>query len=68
MSSITEQLQWHDAGQRLPDSDITVVCWGPDGFFTGWWADDCKQWIDCASGGVVEVTVTHWAEPKGPAC
>lgn len=61
-----EVLAWHRADQRKPDVDITVLLWGADGFFTGYWDDEAQQWIDCASGGVREVAPTHWANPEGP--
>ncbi len=32
-----EQLEWIGVG-TLPDTDTTVICWGPDGFFCGWWS------------------------------
>jgi hypothetical protein len=60
-----EWLPWHDANVKLPDTDLTVLCWGPDGYFTGWWDDDERCWHDCATGGQVE-GVTHWSEPLGP--
>ena len=61
----TEVLQWHDASQRKPDGDITVLCWlGPGGeWYAGWW--DRSRWFDAATGGALE-GVTHWAEPVGP--
>lgn len=53
--------------ERLPDADITVLCWhaGDEEFWTGYW--DGAGWIGCESGGSV-LGVTHWAEPKGPQC
>jgi hypothetical protein len=61
----TEQLQWHDASQRKPDSDITVLCWLEPGgeWFSGWWGED--EWFDAATGAPMD-GVTHWAEPEGP--
>lgn len=59
-----EQLEWIGVG-TLPDTDTTVICWGPDGFFCGWWSSLESCWCDCESGGIAE-GVTHWAEPKGP--
>ena len=69
-SAVAELLEWHDVRSRMPDSDITVLAWvrGADGtadWCSAWW--DGEQWIDCASGGVVELQVTHWAQPEGPA-
>ena len=61
----TEFLAWYDAGKSKPDVDITVLCWGSDGFFTGYWDDDINCWIGCESGGSV-IGVTHWSEPCGP--
>ncbi|MBX3634720.1 MAG: MarR family transcriptional regulator [Rubrivivax sp.] len=60
-----ELLEWHDATLRKPDSDLTVLCWGSEGFFCGWWDDGMGCWIGCESGGTV-LGVTHWAEPEGP--
>jgi hypothetical protein len=59
-----ESLEWIGVG-ALPDSDTTVLCWGAEGFFCGWWDSSESCWRDCESGGVVD-GVTHWAEPKGP--
>jgi hypothetical protein len=61
-----EALHWHLADQK-PDSDITVLCWAGDCFFTGYWDDGAQYWVDCSSGGEA-AGVTHWAEPAGPAC
>jgi len=69
-SSTAELLEWHDARTRLPDADMTVLVWTRDEHGAGDWASawwDGEQWIDCASGGVVEIDVTHWAQPEGPA-
>ena len=60
----TETITWHDAAAR-PDSDLTVMCWGSDGFFSGYWDDAIGCWIGCESGGTV-LGVTHWANPEGP--
>lgn len=60
-----ELLEWHDAGLIKPDADITVLCWGSEGFFSGWWDDEIGSWIGCESGGSV-LGVTHWSEPAGP--
>lgn len=62
---ITEQITWHPA-ENKPDSDLTVLCWGREGFFCGYWDDGIGCWIGCESGGTV-LGVTHWAEPSGPA-
>jgi hypothetical protein len=64
LRAITEQVQWHPAATK-PDCDTTVLCWGGEGFFCGWWDDDLGCWFDCSSGGVAE-GVTHWANPEGP--
>ena len=55
--AMAELLEWHDVRSRMPDRDITVLAWvrGADGtsdWCSAWW--DGEQWIDCASGGVVE--------------
>lgn len=63
--SRAELLEWHDAALTKPDSDITVLCWGSEGFFCGWWDDGMGCWIGCESGGTV-LGVTHWAQPEGP--
>lgn len=68
-SSTAELLEWHDVRTRLPDADMTVLVWTRDehggrDWASAWW--DGEQWIDCASGGVVELDVTHWAQPEGP--
>ena len=63
-ASSTELLVWHPESTK-PDSDITVLCWQPDCFFTGYWDDGQQEWIDCESGGAVQ-GVTHWAQPEGP--
>ena len=59
-----EELEWVGVG-TLPDAEITVLCWGPDGFFCGWWDSSESCWRDCESGGIQD-EVTHWAQPKGP--
>lgn len=60
-------LIWHPVAERLPDSDITVICWTEDGeWYSGW--HDGDGWRDAATGGELD-GVTHWAEPEGPeAC
>lgn len=66
-----EQLHWHPVAQ-LPDSETTVLLWftdpeiegDPGDWCAGWW--DGEAWRDCSHGGVVDVDVTHWAEPNGP--
>lgn len=65
--TLTETLTWHPVTERLPDADITVLCWhaGDQEFWTGYW--DGQGWIGCESGGSV-LGVTHWAEPRGPQC
>lgn len=64
--STSEALQWNDAKAKKPDSDITVLCWGDEGYFCGWWDDAEGQWHACESGGVVD-HITHWSDPQGPA-
>jgi len=61
----TEQLQWHPASSK-PDSDMTVLCWGDEGYFCGYWDDADSCWIACESGGVA-TDVTHWSNPQGIA-
>lgn len=60
-----EVLEWHDAATDKPDSDTTVLCWGSEGFFCGYWDDSIPGWIGCESGGSV-IGVTHWSNPEGP--
>jgi hypothetical protein len=60
----TEHITWRLASD-LPDSDLTVLCWGAEGFFCGYWDDGLQQWVACESGGSV-LGVTHWCEPEGP--
>lgn len=68
---LTETLTWHPVAEP-PDADITVLLWlaeeglDPADWCAGWW--DGEDWRDCASGGVIERTVTHWAQPEGPQC
>jgi hypothetical protein len=62
----TETITWRSASDK-PDSDLTVLCWGSEGFFCGYWDDSMPGWIACESGGTV-LCVTHWCEPEGPAC
>ena len=66
--AVAELLEWHAAAEQLPDADMTVLMWVVSGaerdWFSGWW--DGEVWRECASGGVVAGTVTHWAEPEGP--
>jgi hypothetical protein len=69
-TTLCELLQWIDATQSLPDSDITVLCWitQDSEFFCGYWDAEAEGWIACENGGMVP-GVTHWAEPRGPvAC
>ena len=60
-----QRLHWVPVSERLPDDDITVICWLEPGgeWFSGWHADG--RWHDAASGGRME-GVTHWADPVGP--
>lgn len=60
-----EAIEWHCAETGKPDSDMTVLCWGSEGFFCGYWDDSLPGWIGCESGGSV-LGVTHWATPEGP--
>jgi|GEM_PF-6259410 len=58
---------WTNAKIHKPDSDQTVLCWGPDGFFCGYYDDSLKGWIGCESGGSIsDSAVTHWSDPSGP--
>ena len=70
-SSTAELLEWHPtAGGQRPDADITVLLWTRDhagitDWERGWW--DGEDWRLAESGGVCAGTVTHWAQPEGPA-
>jgi hypothetical protein len=60
-------LRWHDvAAYGTPCSDRTVLCAAGDEWFSAWWSVEVAAWIECASGGAVEVEPTHWAEPCVP--
>lgn len=65
-----EFLEWRNvAAADMPDADTTVLMWVVTGnerdWCSGWW--DGQDWRGCDHGGVVDGTVTHWAEPAGPA-
>lgn len=60
-----ETLVWHDTATDKPDCDTTVLCWGREGFFCGYWDDELDGWIGCESGGSV-LGVTGWCSPEGP--
>lgn len=64
-AAVTDPLRWHCAATTQPDTDRTVLCWGSEGFFCGWWEGAMGGWMGCESGGSV-VGVTHWADPSGP--
>ena len=62
-----ETITWIDAKTTKPDSDQTVLCWGQEGFFCGYWDDAMKSWIGCESGGsIADSAITHWSDPEGP--
>jgi hypothetical protein len=61
---IATVIEWHEEADK-PDSDLTVLCWGSEGFFCGYWDDAMKSWIGCESGGSVS-DVTHWSVPDLP--
>lgn len=69
--AVAELLEWHVvAAGDMPDSDITVLLWWTDhagitDWERGWW--DGEDWRLAESGGVCAGTVTHWAQPEGPA-
>lgn len=60
-----ERLLWRDAVTHKPDSDMTVMCWGSEGYFCGYWDAAMGCWIGCESDGSV-LGVTHWSDPGGP--
>ena len=67
---MTESLQWHPVSERMPDADETVLVWyvdqdGAGDWCTAWHCGDCG-WIDGTGLPMTRVTVTHWAQPKGP--
>ena len=69
MTTLTELLTWHDATQRMPDDDTTVLLWveysdGEQDWCAGW--RDGDVWRDASSAMPVRAEVTHWAEPSGP--
>jgi hypothetical protein len=58
-------LNWIPVAERLPDAEITVLCWLDTGeWFSGWF--DGEFWKDAATGDDLD-GVTHWAEPEGPS-
>lgn len=70
-SSTAEMLEWHQASGSKPDADANVLLWipgfdtlVPSGWETGFW--DGEDWRLVESGGLVDGTVTHWAQPAGP--
>lgn len=60
-----ERLLWRDAETHKPDSEMTVLCWGAQGYFCGFWDDALGLWIGGQSDGTGPV-VTHWSDPGGP--
>jgi hypothetical protein len=69
--AMAELLEWHVvADGDMPDADITVLLWWTDhAGVTDWdrgWRDG-EAWRLAESGGVCPGTVTHWAQPEGPA-
>jgi hypothetical protein len=68
MTTIPEQLTWHDATQRMPDDDTTVLLWIDYGNESDWCSGyrDGDVWRDAVGTFVVTGKVTHWAEPSGP--
>lgn len=66
--AMSELLQWHACADKLPDAEMTVLCWRANigDWHAGWLAGD-GLWFECATGDELR-GVTHWAEPEGPAC
>lgn len=58
---------WVPASMLPPDHGI-VACWSAESqeFFCGWYSRSFECWLD-SCGDPAEVTVTHWAVPRGPA-
>lgn len=65
MSTTTEPLHWHNAQADKPQTCETVLCWGAEGFFCGYWDEGLDGWIGCESGGSV-TGVKYWSAPQGP--
>lgn len=66
---MTESLQWHPVSERMPDAYETVIVWYLDHYGLGYWcaAFFDKKWRFYCSGETMSpLTVTHWAQPKGP--
>lgn len=66
-----ETLDWVEAGERLPDPEITVLVYAPAADEPVWLGfrdeDDGGSLWFWADGREVTDTVTHWADvPAGP--
>lgn len=66
---MTESLQWHPVSERMPDLKEPVLLWYRHDSGTDWTAGwhDGERWRCCVDSYPMDyVTVTHWAQPKGP--
>lgn len=66
---MTESLTWHPVAERMPDANEYVLIWyvgvgNPGDWCAGWF--DGEQWRDSDAYPMHPLTVTHWAQPKGP--
>lgn len=62
-----ETIKWRELPQdRLPDVELTVLCWldADLSFYVGYW--DGKHWRSQENDIVLD-GVTHWAVPFGPS-
>lgn len=65
---MTESLQWHPVSERMPNADETVIAWFEHKGSSDWAAGyyDGEEWRLFEVDPRIRVTVTHWAQPKGP--
>ena len=64
---IVTTITWVPVTDEFPDADMTVLASISGGDEPVWPVfTDGKDWYDACSGGLIEGTVTHWAEfPAG---
>jgi hypothetical protein len=68
---MTESLQWHPVAERMPDAapEQDLLMWCVDGAGNETWHAgyfDGRAWFDLNGYPIRNLTVTHWAQPKGP--